>query len=336
MAAAHAPTAAGVAAADAVDPPLFSFGLLADAQYADLPDGDTEGRRQAYREVPHKLRAALADLCGHGCASPAAAGGGETSGRGGSGSGQQRLQFVMHLGDIVNGNPGGQALSDAEFEVVASFFEEELMSELPAVHVIGNHCLSVPRSVLLQRLGIPPTCYYSRSLGSGWRLVVLDTTEMSGHSDYPPGSEQYQEAQDFMAAHPLREAEPHMSSWNGGVTQRQLSWLRAELAAAEAARERVLVASHHPIGRGSARPTHMAWNCREVQEALLASPAFRVAFAGHDHMGGYACVEGQHFVTIEGLLEAPTGSNAYAVVHVFPDRLCIHGGGSVSSRELAV
>ncbi len=43
------------------DAPLFSFGLLADAQYADMPDGNTEGRRQAYREVPDKLQAALAD-----------------------------------------------------------------------------------------------------------------------------------------------------------------------------------------------------------------------------------------------------------------------------------
>lgn len=35
-------------------------------------------------------------------------------------------------------------------------------SEVPAIHVIGNHCLSVPRAHLLQRLRIPDTCYYSR------------------------------------------------------------------------------------------------------------------------------------------------------------------------------
>lgn len=57
-----------------------------------------------------------------------------------------------------------------------------------------------------------------------------------------------------------------MSSWNGGITQRQLRWLRQELAAAEAAGERVLVASHHQLGQGGARATHMAWNWRKVQE----------------------------------------------------------------------
>ena len=38
-----------------------------------------------------------------------------------------------------------------------------------------------------------------------------------------------------------------MASWNGGVTQRQLAWLREQLAEAEAASERVLTASHHQV-----------------------------------------------------------------------------------------
>ena len=49
----------------------------------------------------------------------------------------------------------------------------------------GNHCLSVPRATVLKRLGVPDSCYYSVALRHRWRLVVLDTTEMSGHSDYP-------------------------------------------------------------------------------------------------------------------------------------------------------
>lgn len=296
------------------DSPLFSFGLLADAQYADLPDGNTEGRRQAFREVPDKLRAALADLR----------------------STQPPLAFVMHLGDIVNGNPAGQEQCDREFDLVATIFEQGLGGHLPAVHVVGNHCLSVERSALLQRLRIPPSCYFSRSLGSGWRLIVLDTTEMSGHSGYPPDSEQCREAQEFVAAHPMSDEAPQMSSWNGGITQRQLRWLRQELAAAEAAGERVLVASHHQLGQGGARATHMAWNWRKVQEVLLASPAFRAAFAGHDHTGGYACIDGRHFLTVEGLLEAPSGGTAYAVVHVHADRLVVQGRGTVTSRHLAV
>ena len=71
-------------------------------------------------------------------------------------------------------------------------------------------------------------------------------------------------------------------------------------------------------------------------QVLLASPAFRAAFAGHDHVGGYACIEGRHFLTLQGLLEAPSDGTAYAVVHVHADRLRIEGHGTVPNRELPV
>jgi hypothetical protein len=86
--------------------------------------------------------------------------------------------------------------------------------------------------------------------------------------------------QAFMAAHPMSEADPQMSSWNGGITRRQLEWLQRELSAAEVAGERVIACSHHQLGQGAARPTHMAWNWRRVQEAsrgcvgsVVGSPA---------------------------------------------------------------
>lgn len=85
---------------------------------------------------------------------------------------------------------------------------------------------------------------------------------------------------------------------------------------------------------GAARATHMAWNWREVLAVLLASPAFKLALAGHDHVGGYAAIEGRHFITLEALLEAPPAGNAYGVVHVHPGRLVLEGHGTVTSREL--
>ncbi len=71
-------------------------------------------------------------------------------------------------------------------------------------------------------------------------------------------------------------------------------------------------------------------------QVLLASPALRLALAGHDHVGGYACIDGRHFVTVEALLEAPVDGNAYAMIHVHGDRIRIEGSGSVTSRELVV
>jgi hypothetical protein len=110
-------------------------------------------------------------------------------------------------------------------------------------------------------------------------LIVLDTTEMSGHSDFPEGSMQWLEAREYEKVHPMSDLEPQMSSWNGGLTSRQLAWFRSELEAAEQAKEKVIVASHHQIGNGAARPTHMAWNWKEICEICSASPSFTMAFA---------------------------------------------------------
>ena len=86
---------------------------------------------------------------------------------------------------------------------------------LPAHHVVGNHCLSVPRVTLLARLRIPGS-YYSVQLAPGWRLVVLDTTELSGHSGFDPDSEAGREAAAFLAAHPLGPENPQVA-WRGWV-----------------------------------------------------------------------------------------------------------------------
>lgn len=207
---------------------------------------------------------------------------------------------------------------------------------MPALHVLGNHCLEAGRAEVTSRLSLPACGFYTRELPHGWRLILLDTTEMSTHSGYPAGSWQWDEARAFHAAHPLSAEHPQMRPWNGGVTSQQLGWLRRELAAAEAAGQRVIVAAHHQVGVGAARPTHMALNWEELQAVLLAAPAFRLALAGHDHVGGYAQLEGRHFVTAQAMLESPSGSNSYAVVHVYADRVEVLGSGSMASRVLHV
>lgn len=64
---------------------------------------------------------------------------------------------------------------------------------------------------------------------------------------------------------------PCLPAQNGGLTSGQLAWLDQQLAGAEHAGEKVIVASHHPIGRGSARPTHMAWNAPDMEKKLTDS-----------------------------------------------------------------
>ena len=55
---------------------------------------------------------------------------------------------------------------------------------VPVHHALGNHCLRRPRNEVQAKLGMPAS-YYAARLGPGWTLLVLDTTELSGHGAWP-------------------------------------------------------------------------------------------------------------------------------------------------------
>ncbi|GAX74983.1 hypothetical protein CEUSTIGMA_g2429.t1 [Chlamydomonas eustigma] len=292
--------------------PMYSFGIIGDPQYADKDNGNVEGRVQRHREVPGKLKQAVDSMLNH-AAEP--------------------LSMVLLLGDFIDGR-FDEAGSQEDLSLLAGILEG--LNPIPTFHVIGNHDLAfTTREHWFKTVKAPLKSYYSRSFAPGWRLVVLDTTDMSPHSGYPPGSPEAQEAAEYLKNHPQTDQDPQMTDWNGGVGQKQMSWLKSELAAAAAAGEKVITAGHHPIGEGSSRRTHTAWNWRELQDVLTSKQyTVKLHLSGHDHMGGYSFVNGVHFVTMEAMLEAPPGSNAYAVACILPDSIEIKGVGSAKSHFL--
>jgi len=80
-------------------------------------------------------------------------------------------------------------------------------------------------------------------------------------------------------------------------------WLDERLTEANVAGESVIVAAHHQAGRGAARPTHLAWNWKEIRAAMVASKCVKLYLSGHDHMGGYLLDSGVHWITVEAMLE---------------------------------
>ena len=214
-----------------------------------------------------------------------------------------------------------------DLENVLSRFES---IGVPLRHVIGNHCLDVSRDDLEQRLAIEP--FYTFDAGD-WRVIVLDTFQVSvlGVPADHPGAVA---AEAWLAAHPQGQF-LNATRWNGAVGQAQRSWLAAELAAAEEAGERALVLGHGPLLPAASTDHHVAWDHAEVRAVLEASPATFAYFCGHDHAGGYATSGGVHHLTVHGMLEAPPGSNAYAIVTLHPDRIEVDGFGEEPDRVLA-
>jgi hypothetical protein len=92
---------------------------------------------------------------------------------------------VVSLGDLIDGYPGlpnDRELSLADLAVVLGELDRLEAAGAPLRHAIGNHDCHVPRAELVAALKIP-SGYYSAPLAPGWRLVVLDTNDVSlyGH-----------------------------------------------------------------------------------------------------------------------------------------------------------
>ena len=272
--------------------PLFRFGLVADVQYADKPE---RGKRH-YHESADKLRACIADF------------------------NRQGLAFAVNLGDAIDGDG---AKSAADMALIAGIFRQ---LTCPVQHVIGNHCLAVPRPALLKELGLKSPYYaFSRER---WRFLVLDGMDVSTKS--PEGSKQANEAQNHLAK------SPKPNPYAGALGEEQMTWLRGQLADAARRQQRVILFCHHPILAAASGPGAILWNAAEVEALLVRSGCVVAWINGHDHKGGYALANGIHHLTIAGMIESPTGGNSYAIASVFTARIVIEGRGTTPSRVLQI
>jgi len=245
-----------------------AFGVVADIQY-----GDKEGSvSRDYRGTLQRLERCVSTF------------------------NQQRLDFVIQLGDTVDGYPTNTVASAKDLGVVLPIFNR---LTAPKYHVVGNHCMNVGKETLSQKLGLKSFYYtFTEPSVKGWRFVVLDGND-AGY---------------------------------GVVSDGQLDWFRKTLAQARQAGEKVICFCHFPLLQTAAENNRM--DKPEAVLAELDAAGCVVAWiAGHDHAGGYAQRKGVHHITLRGLVEAP-GSTAFARFELGADRLRETGFGNEPSREL--
>ncbi|MFF4761717.1 metallophosphoesterase [Streptomyces sp. NPDC001292] len=138
-----AAVAAPAASASAQGNPLLRFGVIADCQYADKPDGPV----RLYRRSIAKLQEAVGTL------------------------NESDLRFALHLGDFVDEYP-------ESFAAVMPIWEKLRM---PKRHVLGNHDFQMPREQVLEALAMPSSYYQFRR--DGWRFIVVDTNDISTYGN---------------------------------------------------------------------------------------------------------------------------------------------------------
>ena len=302
--------------------PIFSFGVISDVQYADIPDGQSfMGVPRYYRHSILVLKRAIKKW-----------------------NDQNTLKFVVNFGDIVD----GKCPSDQSLQAVERVVNEFEKFSGPVYHMIGNHCLyNLPRSALVDLLKIPTVtdlAYYDFSPSPGFRIIVLDGYDISALG-WPVDHLSSSAARKFLdKKNPnldknsplgLTGLERRFLMFNGAVGKAQLMWLNDVLTKSMEREEKVIVCCHIPLHPGCWSPEALLWNYEEVLEIIHQHNCVKLCIAGHDHQGGH-CIDsgGVHHRVLEAVLECPPGTDAYGQVDVYHDKVSIMGVDRMESMEL--
>ncbi|XP_061611095.1 manganese-dependent ADP-ribose/CDP-alcohol diphosphatase isoform X1 [Phyllopteryx taeniolatus] len=319
--------------------PLFTFGLIADVQYADMDDGlnFTQTRRRYYRNSIGLLRKAR-ESWSHSAARP---------------------KFIIQLGDIIDGFNKDRGASSRALEQVLGEFS---LSRIEVHHVWGNHefynfsrsellCSELNSSILadasLSGTRAGGDIYaYSFCPFPGFTFVVLDAYDVS-LLGVEEDSLQYRSAFNLIKRHNSNEdlnsppglfgdLKQRFTKFNGGFSKAQLDWLDSVLFSADKKREKVTIVSHLPVHPFSTTPMCLAWNFDELLSTIQSHSSVVCFIAGHDHDGGY-CLDkstGVHHLTLEGVIETPPDSNAFGTVSVYEDRMVLKGVGRIPDIDI--
>ncbi|XP_042440479.1 manganese-dependent ADP-ribose/CDP-alcohol diphosphatase-like [Zingiber officinale] len=307
--------------------PLFSFGVITDIQYADIPNGHSfHGVPRYYRHSIQVLQRAVQQWND-------------------DQKKKKKVQFSMNFGDIVDGYcPKSESLSAVQ-KVVKEF--ERFNG--PTYHMIGNHCLyNLPRNQLISLLKLPSESdhlYYDFSPSPEYRFVVLDPYDISAIGwphDHP---------NTLAASRILKAKNPNVDKnnpagmegleqrfvmFNGAVGKDQLRWLDDVLRESTKKKQKVIVCCHLPLYPEAASALALPWNYEDVLTLIHRYGCVKACLSGHDHKGGYAVdSHGIHHRVLEAALECPLGSNAFGCIDVYDDRLSLVGTDRLKSTEMA-
>jgi len=187
--------------------PFFSFGMIADVQYADY---DPVGTR-FYRSSLGKLREAVTSLK------------------------EDSVDFIINLGDIIDRDYGS-------YKPVLDIIDS---SGLKTYHVTGNHEYSVDTR-FKKRLPVlqPLKEGYFSFIHEKFRFIFLNGNEISTYKSNNKAA--VKQADDYIADM-KNKGEINAVDWNGGIGSKQLTWLINQLNEATSRNEKVFLICHFPV-----------------------------------------------------------------------------------------
>jgi manganese-dependent ADP-ribose/CDP-alcohol diphosphatase len=187
--------------------PLFTFGMIADVQYADI---NTVGNRY-YRFSIEKLETAVSSFR------------------------EDSVDFIVNLGDLI----------ERDYESYKPVLNLLNSSGVKTYHISGNHDYSVDSRYLGRLPGFTESSegYYS-IIYKNYRLIFLNGNEISIYSS--ANKKLIRQANDYIVKL-REAGEINAIDWNGGISRTQLGWLTSQLNDAADNSERVIILCHFPI-----------------------------------------------------------------------------------------
>jgi manganese-dependent ADP-ribose/CDP-alcohol diphosphatase len=187
--------------------PLFSFGIVSDAQYADYEQTGT----RFYRSSATKLREAMASLK------------------------KDSASFVINLGDVI----------DRDYSSYKPVMDIIDSSGVKVYHVVGNHDYSVDNRMKKRIPVLTPSKegFYSFSYHK-FRFIILNGNEISTYVSSNKTS--VGKAVEYLAML-KNEGAVNALDWNGGISSKQIVWLTQQLDEAVINKEKVFLVCHFPV-----------------------------------------------------------------------------------------
>ncbi|KAF4710743.1 hypothetical protein FOZ63_011193, partial [Perkinsus olseni] len=205
--------------------------------------------------------------------------------------------------------------------------------------------------------GDPSTFYYSFVPCRGWRVVILDPYDLSvmregggrhgiellkGHGLDPEGTALCQShnpndigiQKDFFQG--LHGLDSRWVPFNGGFGKTQLAWLRNLLHGCHENNTNVIVCSHvviHPDATHEGNCRTLAWNYRDVLDAMYDFPCTKLVLCGHLHRETYHRDDhGIHHLCLPSPMEWDADECAITCDILSSGDIQVSGSGGISDR----
>jgi manganese-dependent ADP-ribose/CDP-alcohol diphosphatase len=189
------------------DKPLFTFGIIADVQYADY---DPAGTR-FYRYSLAKLRESLNTFR------------------------HDSADFIINLGDLI----------DRDYSSYKPVLKIIDSSGLKTFHVTGNHDYAVEPGLKASiPVNNPSKGGYYSSVYKNFRFIFLNGNEISEYR--AADKDTIRQAEEYITEL-KNKGESNAIEWNGGISAEQLTWLTNQLDESTLRHEKVFIVCHFPV-----------------------------------------------------------------------------------------